>query len=162
MHRLAVEGLILADVSDPGHARIAGVVEADRLRRPTGAGGDAERIRGRRAAARTGHGGHVERVTDVGLDVEVEVDTDPLEEGVVEADEPNLDRHLEILETAELLEEIGDLVVHFLRLADNDAQVRRERLDRSLAADRVPGLRGDGVLDQIDERREVGLGTAGR
>jgi peptide/nickel transport system ATP-binding protein len=107
LNRRAVERLVLADASDPGHARVSGVVEADRLRRAAGAGGDPEGEGRCRTTARGRDGGHVERITDVRLDVEVEVDTDPLEERVVETDEPDLDRHLEILEATELLEEVG-------------------------------------------------------
>ena len=97
-----------------------------------------------------------------GLDVEIEVDADSLEEGVIEPDESHFDRHLEVLQPAELFEQIGDLLVHLLRLAHHDAEVCRKRLDGALAADGVPTLRRDGVLDQVDERLEVGLAAATR
>ena len=108
-------------------------------------GVDAARERRRRTVRLRRDRRHVERIADVGLDVEVEVDADPLEERVGERDEPDLDRHLEILEPAELLEEVGDLLVHLLRLADDEAEVRLERPDRPRAAGRVPG-RGATVL----------------
>ena len=50
--------------------------------------------------------------------------------------------------------------MHFLRLAHHDAEVRGKRLDGTLAADGVPALGGDGVLDQVDERLEVSLSAA--
>ena len=44
-------------------------------------------------------------LADAGVvDVHVEVDADPLEEAVVEADEANFDRDLQILQAAELLQ----------------------------------------------------------
>ena len=73
------------------------------------------------------------RDAGVVVDVEVEVDADPLEEVVVQRDEPHLDRHLQVLQAAELFQQVGDLLVNVLRLADDQAQVRRERLDLALA-----------------------------
>ena len=65
------------------------------------------------------------RIGDVLGDVEVEVDADTLEEIVVERDEADFDRHLQILHPPQLLQEIDDLLVDLLRLADDQAQVRR-------------------------------------
>ena len=94
-------------------------------------------------------------MVDAALDVEVEVDTDPLEERVGERDEPHLDRDLEVLEAAELFEEVRDLLVHLLRLADDEAQIGLERPDRARASLRVPGLLGHRALDQIHEGLKV-------
>ena len=79
------------------------------------------------------------------IDVEVEIDADPFEEVVVQRDEANFDRHLQVLQPPQLVQQIGDLFVDFLRLADDQAQVRRERLDRARAADVIPGVGCDGA-----------------
>ena len=91
---------------------------------------------------------------DAAVDVEVEVDTDPFEEVVVERDEANFDRDLQVLQPSQLFQQIGNLLVDFLRLADDQAQVGGKPLDRSLAADIVPGIRRDRGRDQLDQRVE--------
>ena len=73
-----------------------------------------------------------------GLHVEVEVDADPLEEPVGDGDEPDFNRHLQVLQPAQLVEQVGDFLVHLLRLADDEAQRRFIVADRSLSADRSP------------------------
>ena len=75
------------------------------------------------------------------VDVEVEVDADPLEEVVVERDEADFDRDLQVLSAAQLLQQVDDLLVHFLRLADDQAQVVANSANRARSADFVPGLR---------------------
>jgi hypothetical protein len=70
---------------------------------PSGAGGQG----GRRVV--DGEGGFP--ADDVGLDAEVEVDADLLEEVVVDGDEPDLDGDLQVLEPAELPQQVDDLVV---------------------------------------------------
>ncbi len=72
----------------------------------------------------------------VRLDREVEVDADLLEEAVADGDEPDLDRDLQVLEPAELAEEVDDVVVDLRRVADDQADVQEERRDR---ADRLVG-----------------------
>ena len=67
----------------------------------------------------------------VGLDLEVEVDTDELEERVVDRDEPDFDRHLKVLQPAKLAEQVGDLLVHFGRVLDDQADAEEERNDRT-------------------------------
>ena len=67
----------------------------------------------------------------VGLDLEVEVDADLLEEVVADRDEPDLDRDLEVLEPAELAEQVGDLLVDLRRVADDQADAEEERRDRT-------------------------------
>ena len=67
----------------------------------------------------------------VGLDREVEVDTDLLEEVVADGDEPDLDRDLKVLEPAELAEQVGDLLVDLGRVADDQADAEEERDDRA-------------------------------
>ena len=106
-------------------------------------------------APKTWHG-----PVDVVVDVEVEVDADPLEEVVVERDEADFDRHLQVLQAPQLLQQVGDLLVDVLRLADDEAQVGLEGRDRAGAADVVPGGGLDGRGDQVDEAVEVGLGAA--
>ena len=81
---------------------------------------------------------------DVVVDVEVEVDADPLEEVVVERDEADFDRHLQVLQPPQLFQQVDDFLVDFLRLADDQAQVGLERGDRARAADVVPGGGLDG------------------
>ena len=66
------------------------------------------------------------------------------------------------MEAAELFEKVRDLLVHFLRLADDEAQVGLERPDRAGAALRIPGLLGDRALDQVDERLKVLLSATCR
>ena len=67
----------------------------------------------------------------LGLDREVEVDADLLEEVVAHGDEPDLDRDLEVLEPAELAEQVGDLFVDLRRVADDQADAQVERRDRA-------------------------------
>ena len=98
--------------------------------------------------------------SDVAVDVEVEAHADPLEEVVVERDEADLDGHLEVLQPPQLLQQIGDFLVHVLRLADDDAQVRLEGGDRARSADVVPRGGLDGRVDQVDQAVEVGLRAA--
>ena len=94
------------------------------------------------------------------VDVEVEIDADAFEEVVVEGDEADFDRDLQILHPPQLAEKIDDFLVNFLGLADDDAQVGFEGLDRTRAAHVVPGGGLDGLGDQIDEAVEVGLRAA--
>ena len=95
------------------------------------------------------------------FDVGVEVDADPLEEAVVEANEADFDRDLQILQPAQLLQQVGDLFVDGLRLADDQAEVRGEGADFGLAAAVFgPGFRGHRRDDQVDQRVEVGVGAA--
>lgn len=96
----------------------------------------------------------------VRADIEVEIDADAFEEVVLQGDEADFDRHLQVLEPTQLLQQVCDFFVHFLCLANDEAQVRIEAVDRAWATDFRPGLRGDGRGDQIDERIEVGLITA--
>ena len=49
--------------------------------------------------------------TPLSFDVHIEVDADPLEEAVVEPDEADFDRDLQILQAAKLLEQVGDFFV---------------------------------------------------
>jgi hypothetical protein len=73
------------------------------------------------------------RIGDDLLDwVEVEVHADPLEEVVVEGDEADFDRDLQVLHPPQLLQQIDDLLVDFLRLADDEAEVRGRGGDRCL------------------------------
>ena len=67
-------------------------------------------------------------------DVHIEVDADPLEEFVVQPDEADFDRDLQILQAAKLLQQVGDFFVNGLRLADDEAEVGGERADFGLAA----------------------------
>ena len=100
------------------------------------------------------------RPVDVVVDVEVEVDADPLEEVVVERDEADFDGDLQVLQPPQLLQQVGDFLVDFLRLADDQAEVGLEGGDRARPADLVPGGGLDGRGDQIDQAVEVGLRSA--
>src|SRR5205085_4227040 len=60
----------------------------------------------------------------------------------------------------ELLEQVANLLVDFLRLADDQTEVRLELFDRARTADVVPGIRLNCRGDQLDQRIEVGLSTA--
>src|SRR5262249_26694292 len=68
------------------------------------------------------------------FNIHLEVDADPFKEVVVQADEADFNRHLQVLQTTELLQQVGNLFMHSLRLADNQAQVRGERTNFSFAA----------------------------
>ena len=94
-------------------------------------------------------------------DVEVEIHADAFEEVVVERDEAHFDRHLQILQAAKLLQQVSDFFVLFLRLVNDQAQVRVERLDGAAVGIHVApnGRRTDGILNQVDQRIEVGLRT---
>ncbi len=70
-------------------------------------------------------------VGNVVLQVEVEVDADRFKEIVVDGDEAALDSHLQVLEPPQLLEQIANFVVDFLRLADDQAQRRFEGRHRA-------------------------------
>ncbi len=67
----------------------------------------------------------------VGQDLEVEVDTDLLEEVVADGDEADLDGDLEVLQPPELAEQVGDLLMDLGRVADDQADAQEERNDRS-------------------------------
>ena len=67
----------------------------------------------------------------VGLDLEVEVDADQFEEGVVDRDEPHFDRDLKVLEPAELPQQVGDLLVDLSGMLDDQADAEEERHDRT-------------------------------
>ena len=95
------------------------------------------------------------------MDVEIEVDTDAFGERIVERDEPHLDRHLQVLQPPQLIEQVGDLFVNLLRLADHQAEIGLEGHHRPLAADGVPAGWGHRLLNQVNEGLEVGLGAAG-
>ena len=118
----------------------------------------------------------------VGLDLEVEVHADLLEEVILDGDESDLDRDLQVLEPAELAEQVGDLLVDLGRVADDQADAQEERRDGTdrpgdietagIAAERtaqsvrlgdigarsvvdLPGARRDRRRDQLDQRRQV-------
>ena len=78
----------------------------------------------------------------LGVDLEVEIDADRLVEVIAQGDEPDFDRDLEVLEPAELAEQVGDLVVDLRRVADDQADAEVERRDR---ADRLGGVEAAGV-----------------
>ena len=86
----------------------------------------------------------LERPIDVVVDVEIEIDAHSLEEVVVERDEPDLNGHLQVLHPPQLLQEIDDLLVDFLGLADHQAEVGFEFSNRARSARVIPGLGMDG------------------
>src|SRR5207253_2590026 len=73
------------------------------------------------------------------VDVELKIDADTLEKVVVERDEANFDRDLQILIAPQLFQELDDFFVDFLRLADDEAQVVAELGDRTGTTNLVPG-----------------------
>ena len=123
-------------VGRPGRCAQAGGVREDRGRR----------VRDRERAVLT------DRLRE---DVEVEVDGDVLEERVAEGDEPDLDRDLQVLEPAELPEQVGDLVVDLGRVADDQADAEKERGDR---ADRLRLVEAAGVAAAESGTHAVGPG----
>ena len=70
------------------------------------------------------------------VDLEVEVHADPLEELVVQRDEADFDRHLQVLQAPQLFQQVDDLFVDLLGLADDQAQVGLE--GRRSSPDRPP------------------------
>ena len=118
----------------------------------------------------------------VGLDLEVEVDTDLLEERVVHRDEPHLDGDLKVLKPSELAQQVGDLFVHLGSVLDDQADAEEERHDRTrlphvvdaalvaaeptahpegrrnlvaVAVLNVPGAGSDRSRDQLHDRHQV-------
>ena len=67
----------------------------------------------------------------VGLDLEVEIDTDELEEVIADRDEPDFNRDLKVLEPAKLAQQVGDLFMDFRRVLDDQADAEEERYDRT-------------------------------
>ena len=53
-------------------------------------------------------------------DIEVKVHTDSLEEVVLQSNEANFDRNLQVLLATQLVELVCDLVVNFLRVANDE------------------------------------------
>src|SRR3954467_3137348 len=93
-------------------------------------------------------------------DVEIEIDANSLEEVILERNEPHFNGHLQILQAAKLLKQVGNFLVNLLCLADDQTEVRLETVDRARAAHVGPALGGDGRGDEIDERVEIGLCSA--
>src|SRR5207248_6310462 len=89
----------------------------------------------------------------VGLDLEVEVHANLLEEVILDGDKPDLDRDLEILEPAQLAEQVGDLVVDLRRVADDQADAQEERRD---------GADGPGGIDSAGIPAEAAPEAIGR
>ena len=69
------------------------------------------------------------------VEVEVEVDPDSFKEPVGDGDEANFDCDLQVLQSAQLIEQVGNLFVNFLSLSDNETQRRFEVPDRGLSTD---------------------------
>ncbi|NNJ27673.1 hypothetical protein LzC2_37810 [Planctomycetes bacterium LzC2] len=83
------------------------------------------------------------------LHVEVEVDADPLEELVGHRDESHLDRHLQVLQTTQLSQQFADLLVHGLRLANDQGEGGFTGLQRPATAQHLPAFRLHGGADQL-------------
>src|SRR5262249_47690109 len=88
----------------------------------------------------------------VRLDVDVEVQADPLEETVLDGDDAHFDRHGQVLQPPELFQELGDLLLHVHGLVDDQAHAEGEVIDGAGAAHVGPGARRDRVLDERDEQ----------
>ena len=95
------------------------------------------------------------RTTQVVLDVEAEVDTDAFKERIRHRDEADFDRHLQVLQAAELFQQIADFIVDLLRLANDQAQGGVVSLALAAAAHFQPRTRFAGRRDQIDEFTEI-------
>ena len=67
----------------------------------------------------------------VGIDLEVEIHTNKLEECIIDCDESDFDRHLEVLEPTKLTQQVSDLVVNLRRMLDDQADAQEEGNDRS-------------------------------
>ncbi len=107
------------------------------------------------------HGGARPRVIqgEVGLvvgNVEIEVDPNLLEKAVIQRNKTDFDGDLQILQTAELVQKVGDLFVDFLSLTDDQAEVGFELGNCALATDFVPRVGFDGLGDQLDQSVKVG------
>ena len=72
------------------------------------------------------------------MQVEVEIDADSFKEPVRHRHEPQFDRHLQVLQAAELIEQIGDFLVHSLRLANDETEGCPMLADGPIAADFLP------------------------
>ena len=105
-----------------------------------GAGGRGGRQEQGHIRVHLGEGGVL--ADGLGVDLEVEIDADRLVEVIARGDESDFDRDLEVLEPAELAEQVGDLVVDLRRVADDQADAQVERRDR---ADRLGGVEAAGV-----------------
>ncbi len=120
---------------------------------------------------------------------EIEVHADLLEEVILDGDEADLDRDLQVLEPPQLTEQVGHLVVDLRRVADDQADAQEERRDgtdgpgdiktagiaaaegtaesvglgdiRTLPVVDLPGARRDRGGDQLDHRRHVNPPTLG-
>src|SRR5205823_3609850 len=68
----------------------------------------------------------------------------------------------EVLQTPQLLQQVGDLLLDVRRLVDDQRHAQREVLDRPRSGILVPGFRSDAVRQQPHQLvRQVG-GRAGR
>src|SRR5262249_43958516 len=98
----------------------------------------------------------VRRWTTHGIrQVEVEVHADSLEELIVDRHEATFHRNLQVLETAQLRQQIRDFLVDRLCLTDDETERRLKRFDVALTAHFAPGRRLDRRNDQIDQGVEV-------
>src|SRR5262249_27024599 len=88
----------------------------------------AERTIRRRGACHrrwTGNGGGCRNV-------KIKIDSHLLEEIVFQSDEAHFNRDLQVLQAAQLLQQVRNFLIDLLRLADDQAQDRIEPLERTL------------------------------
>ena len=85
-------------------------------------------------------------------DVDAEVDADAFEERFGNRDETRLNGDLHVLQAAQRLQQFRNLFLDIGRLVDNERLAQRIELDGAVAAHAGPGLRLDGVGDQVDKR----------
>src|SRR5262249_3263495 len=94
------------------------------------------------------------------VDAELEIDADAFEEVVGQVDEADLERHLHVFKAEQVFMQIGNLLMHVLSLADDEAEVVFVTGDRARAADFGPALWGDGTGNQLRQAIEIGLNAA--
>ena len=91
-------------------------------------------------------------------DVHAEVDADPLEEVLRDADEPHFDGDFLVLQATQGGEQILDLLLDVGRLIDDQSERHRVVIDRRLTSHVAPRLRADRPGDELDELLLLGVG----
>ena len=101
------------------------------------------------------------------LNVDIEVEADALEELLRHRHDPHFDGNLDVLQSAERLQQFEDFFLNLHVLADDQCMPQGEVLDAAFAAGAFPGVGRDCVFNQVDEqgldgrtRRPAGLSAS--